>query len=397
MEITARKGLESLIPKLETMVADILQERRDLDLVVPSDFSTIIEYNTGEGSAAEAMSSPQGSSIHINTVPLVMPKLNKKELKIAQGIMYYITTCQDLMGGSREEAVMGFIENPKGMFERYESAFEEAKKENRGPGLEGVKEFLAQRGRTYDDYKSFIIKKAPKARRYLKRMASIIGEKIDNAGLDELRHEMDHVAIFESPMFGQLYRKNREVNNLLNNFMSNRSKENSQKLGRAKMQELKLIAGENPISEIKAFFFNYIPMGKWKEADFDKVRAMVLERYLRSYVVGNQVESIVESLVARKWAQGQMDRQTSNYIFRAATERIGSVAAERYVVELKDVDYKIAAQVLYKELPEWQARFARNAQRAVEVIGNAYKEDPSRLKRANQARTAEEFLELAAA
>ena len=89
-----------------------------------------------------------------------------------------------------------------------------------------------------------------------------------------------------------------------------------------------------------------------------------------------------------------MDRQTSNYLFAIVNRQRESPNAMRYVVRPEKVNYDVANRILYQELPEWKNRFAANGRTAVEAIGNAYRNNPSRLREANKARTFKEFIEL---
>ena len=106
---------------------------------------------------------------------------------------------------------------------------------------------------------------------------------------------------------------------------------------------------------------------------------------------------MLDKLVSVAWSEGQMDRQTSNYLFNIVNRQRESPNAMRYVVRPEQVNYDVANRILYQGLPEWKNRLATNGQTAVNVVGNAYRDNPSRLKEANRARTFQEFMELCGA
>lgn len=388
MKIYARKELKGLVGRVESELEATLKERKELGLSIPKDYNTSIAFYNAQTSIAQAGLTEIGPKIDINVAPLIFEKLKIEDKEKLKKVMNYFNIVRDFIGNKDEDFIFSMIENPTKEIEVFEESFSPKRL------LKEYQDLFNSRGTGYDAYKKTIKLNSKNVDDKIKELYPIIEKSFETIDLSSLRHEIDHVDLFESPMFLDYYKKSIKSSELGQEWYKNKTKSNSNKFANTNKTVLGLRSKIDPILEARALFFSNIETGEWEKVDFDNIKKKVYSDFINYYVELAFPENILDTLVSYEWSKGQMDRQTSNYLFKIVNKQIGSPSHMRYSVNLEQVNYDTANRVLYQDLPRWKHRFAKNAKIAVETIGNAYRDDPSRLKKTKKARTFEEFIEL---
>ena len=116
----------------------------------------------------------------------------------------------------------------------------------------------------------------------------------------------------------------------------------------------------------------------------------VLSEYLETtYTIG-----LLDLLTLPAQQAKTMNVQTVNYLYHMLYQQCGSVHAAHYVIEPEQVDYETANVLLYEQLPALKKRIADNIVLAVNVLGDAFRKDPSWIAKANNARTFDEYIRI---
>ena len=388
MKIQAREELKGLLRKLEHELEIALQERKKLDLSLPQNYNTFIRFYNSQKAMAQAQLIGSSSIIEVNAAPLVINQLKEKDREKLKNVMYYFDIVRDFLGGPEEDIIFSVAEHPIKMINQFEENF--SSKEE----LKRYKRFFKERGRDYSSYKKITIDNAKFVRDTIKEMLPMIKKAFDSADLSSLRHEIDHVDFFSSPIYLDYYSKYIKAAKLGQRLHAKKDKSTSIEYALANMEVLKSMAEVSPLLEIRALFFNYVEPNEWSKVDFNNIKKKVYGNLISGYIEGGFPEEILDKLVSVEWSEDRMDRQTSNYLFDLVNKQRGSPNTLRYVVHPEQVNYSVANYIMYKELPEWKNRFATNGKTIVDIISNAYKNNPSKLKEANKARTFQEFIEL---
>ena len=398
MEIEARTGLEKLVPKLKELVDRALEERQELDLAMPGDFRAYLGFSSRNGDLAIAKCTDSGSIMQVNTLPQALRFLKRKSASKAGRLMDYFAATGEFIPGCEEEVILDIIKDPKKTIAAYEQYLEERKERGEGPGLKELKRIFRDSGTPYKKYKKFIQGKAEPARKLMKDLIPEIESKFDKWTphfASSIRHELDHIAFFQSPLWQEYQREDVERIRLSDEFDLTQNPDLSKKVAEAEMTMLERQSKVHPLVEARAIFFNFIGFEEWDRVDFESVKKQVIRLYHTGYVETSSSQAIMAAIVTSELAKGDMDPETSNYLLKIVNFRADIAVDNTYKPE--KVDYGVVRRVLYEEFPRWQKRFTENAERAIEVIGNAYRDNPSRLRIANNARTFVEFLEMAAA
>jgi len=387
MVVKARKELSDLTKKVELELGTVIKERKELGLSIPQNYDVSITFYNSQKSKAEASACGSKSEMRINVLPSVKEFFNEHELADIIAIEKYFDITRDFLGNPHEEVIFCLLEHPILTLRYFEKSFgsEEA--------LKAYKDFFKERGVEYDIYKKAAIKNAKKVRTLIKELLPNIKYKFRRIDMFSLRHEMDHIDFFSYPMhieFRNILQESSDLSRKIQDGDVSASKECAQ----LNQKILKLMPEVETIVELRALFFSYVKPFGWSGADFEWVKKTIYGSYVYDYIENWLPEKILDKLVSVKWGSGEMDRQTSNYLFRVVTEQCDSPNQLRYIFKPEEVNYKVANQILFSELPYWKMRFADNAQIAVEAVGNAYRDEPSRLKETNKARTFNEFIEI---
>lgn len=265
--------------------------------------------------------------------------------------------------------------------------------------FEKNEEFFKARGKGLNEYLDEAKEVSKFAREYFRQILpnskkALESEETLNQVLDTLRHELDHVDFYQnSSLYKNHFEKRREAGEIYDKFMKGENV--SKQYANKNLEILEDISEVCVTLESKAHFFNQIGLNDWGNANYEKVKNKVMTDISLNYVEGHWNSHILESLISKKWSEGKMNRETSNYLFALVNFQSGSQQSGKYVIDNDHVNFDIANKVLYDEMPQWKKMFAENTKTAVNAIGDAYENDPSRLKRANEATNFNDFMEYA--
>jgi hypothetical protein len=377
-------GLEELIPKVEAEVQKFLEERKTLQLSTPEDFLIYLNHYSHEHALAGALYA-QTPLIVLNALKMTSYQLEGEDKQKINRILQYFDATRPFF--VHESWILHSLQNSEDPIKTFEQkAFPDPAR------LQGFKEGFKTRGRTYEEYEKYILENVGTINKYILELMPKIKEEFKKSDLYTLRHEIDHLDFYTSPIFIEhngKYQKATRLQQELESGNTSVSKEYAQ----SKLELLKSTTEIVPLLEARAWFFNFVPISQWDKGNFEELKGKVYHEFWSQYIEASLPPKIIETLIAQKWSKGEMDTATSNFLFHTVSLQSQSANSKAYIVEPEKVNYDIANKVLYQEIPEWKAKLAQNARTAVEAIGNAYRDQPSRLKEANSAKTFEEFIE----
>lgn len=391
MILSPTPGLEGFARRVGCELSDVIGERERLGLSVTRPSSVFVQLYGVRGATAYASLSDEGPVLGMNALPLAMNVLEDEKRADLSGIIGFFDRTREIFGISNENAVLSFIKDPSEFATWFESSCPPEQ-------FERYKAFFTERGKGYDELKDELLAGAEPVRDALEGFVERMGALSDALDLSSLRHEMDHIDFYTAPFYRIFHDLHEAKQQAKNAWSAHRSLPNSRAYAQAAMDSLEMMVRVTPILEARAMFFNEIPLGGWDDADYGSARNRVNSRFINGYVEDLLVEEVTDPLVANAWSYGLMDRQTSNYVFLMVNQQRGNAeAVMRYLVSPEAVDHRVASRILYDELPMWKRALTDTVIDAAEVFAEAYRDDPSRLKRAMVARTPDEYLALSRA
>ena len=374
----------------EKFDGEIKEERKNLGLSYPRNCNIGIKFYNSSYSTAITKLFNSNPEIQINAFQLFLESENRKNFTPSSLnlIKDYFDIARDFLQWE-DNCIFDIIKNPKREFKKMEKSWN-------SPDLEEFKNFLKERGRSYESYKNFLENRGKNCRTILRRLIPEVKKSFLKEDLSCLRHEADHADFFYSPLSIDLCSKSRMAERLRQRLQEEKDESISKEYAKANMNILETRSKIDTIMEIKALFFNYIKPDEWKKANFDDIKKKVYGHFINAYLEGEYAEYILDPLVSVKWSRAEMDNMTSNYLFNKINEQSGDIKQIRYAGGIKpeEVDYNIANKILYEEIPRWKKRFADNGKIVVDAVGDAYKDNPPRLKKANDAKTFSEFIKI---
>lgn len=384
MEIQAHDRLKGLTPKVESELEKTLQERKNLGLSVPQKFNTLIKFYNNQGGFARAIPTTI-PTISINIAPITSSHLNAEDNKRLGATAYYFDIARDYLINLDEELIFSMINSPQKTILQFEKCFSE-------DGLKERKKIFEERGVSCKTYERFLIEHAGPTKETIEYLLPKMKKTFNAMEIPFLRHEIDHVDFFTAQIYLDCLSISKEIMELCRQSCKDNSL--SVEYVKANMECLETMTKIQPILEARALFFDYIKPGEWCNINFDNAKKDVYDNFVSSYIEDSYVGNTLDKLISVKWSENQMDRQTSNYLFKEVLTKAKNPNADRYVVDESRVNYDVANQILKQELPRWQNKFKANAKIAVEAIGNAYRDNPSKLSAANSAKTFQEYINL---
>jgi hypothetical protein len=211
---------------------------------------------------------------------------------------------------------------------------------------------------------------------------------------------LDHLAFFEGGLTKREEAITKRIRELRRDFNAGGRKSESPELAAADTEALEFYSGYRPLIEAAALVFDHVPEDGWEAYRADprevsqRIRLSFLENYVDNTLTeANDRNSIAITLVSKKYGEGRMNDETSEFI-RSRTG--GTRKSMSYKATAPgEINLDIAAEILYRELPHWQQRYHMGAVRATDALATAYSQDPSRLKRAYiGAETVDDFIEI---
>lgn len=382
MEIDALKGLEYVVPVLESELGKDLKERKDLGLSVPENFNVQARLYSSSGVLAESISK-NPPSIVVNVAQNVYRNLNKKNRKELSSVMEYFDITKDFFMGGKEETVLSTMEDPEGTLSIFEDLMS---KED----FEKYKDIFREKGTSYEEHKEMVIEKSGDTRKKLRRLWPKIISKFEDSDFSFLRHELDHIDFFSSPVYRNHMEKGENIEYLEKNIVD---RDSFKKYAQTNFEFLDSMSKTLPLLESRALFFGGVPRGEWGNVNFDEVKEDVIDYFSRNYT-GNISERIISKLIPYEWSEGRIDKNTAHYLLKKVEDDAGNNNPLNYRVDYNEVNKEAADRILYEDIPEYKKMFSDNMEKATDIIGDAYRDNPRRLREANKAENFDEYLEI---
>ncbi|MBW3012342.1 hypothetical protein KY311_04100 [Candidatus Woesearchaeota archaeon] len=386
MEIKAAWGLGKLKPKVKHDLEKVLHERRRLGLGVPENVEVRINYyNDDCNAAAKAFLEGDTPVVDVNVLNTQAASFSDAECdKGTEGIKLYFSLSREIFGDYDEEWILEAMKHPVNTIEAFE--------EELGPRkLARLKRDFNERGKKYSKSKFNAIKFAKPVRRMFRELKPKIDEKFLGIRVSdtELRHEVDHIDFMQSKIakkLDALVEKEAKLRRLVKNGETKYVAE----LHKTQTALLRAGSEENVIAEIRALFFDQVPMNRWAGRDYERLEATVYEKFDEMYMNGPLTQEILETLIAMRITVPEFSKDTENYVRRMVhISTCQPEEAAKYRPDAGKINYPTAKEILRKELPFWQSEYEINAMIAAIAVSRALEEDSSRLKRADE--TAETF------
>lgn len=380
--VIVHKKLEGLAPRLIKDLEVALRERGDMGLSVPQEFDVRLRfYEPGSKPHSDANTRTVGSkpSVTISALPESLNYLGGENRKAVKTVMSFFDLTRRFISFDTE-----FLPGPEGIDgdndeyvviltmrepERTIRYLEDTAPEGR---LAAYKDSLKKRRQDFDALKEKVIRTAKPAEESLARLAPVLQDLFSSVGFGSTRHEMDHVDFSTSAIYEDLHQSLE---------------------GGVNPQTLAKFSQAKTLSEVRALFFDHVPLNSWGEADMRSVEETVVAHYADEYINSPKYSEAVVGMVL-KADNTTIDDDTANYISGAIDRRSRN---GRFKFDPAKVDYRVAGKILHDQLPLWRIATRANAEIAAEAIGNAYRDDPRRLRAANGARSFQEFIEFCAA
>lgn len=391
MRVKSRNEFKELKEPVESRLESSLKERESLGLSTPQKFDAFVKFYPVEKAQALADHNEGEPYLSINLAPIVLGQLEgNNNQKMSALMQNYFDKFREIFG--YEDNIFSLMYYPHKTIKNLKESFnqEDLIKKN---------DFFKSRGKSFYDYLNEAQEISKFARNYFREILPDTKEKFKSEDslkktLGLLRHELDHVDFYQnSNLFKKHLEKLNEVGEFHRKFMEgeNVSKQYAQK----QLETLESISEVDVTMEARAHFFNQIDLNDWINANYEKSKSNILGDLSLAYVESHWLDPLMNALLSQKWSEGRMNRETSNYLFALTSSQSRSSDTEKYILDKEKVNYDIANKVLYDEIPQWKKMFAENSKTAVNAIGDAYENDPSRLKRANEATNFNDFIEYA--
>ncbi len=388
MIVVPLPGLEDLTLRIESGLTDALREREQLGLSVPPRPRLKVMFYRTRNEKAFATVRGSERTIGINTAALWQPLLDEGERSDLETVMRYFDVARELIAKPSEETILSLLNAPEPVLSALESSMSE-------DALKRRQNYLSMRGTTYEQYREEIVRNAHEVKDTLAQLLPGFEKLAPNVDLSFIRHELDHIDFFSAPFSAVHLARKERADRTWTAFKQEEDALSRHEYAEALIDCLGSTTVSLPLLETRALFFDTIEPCRWDDADYDAAGSTVLWRFLTNYVEDLFLENLADTLTFYALHIGQMNVQTAHYVHQTTSyQRLDVIAAQRYDIWPPEVDFKEANRILYSEMPFWKAAMAHTAVDAVEVFAQAYRDDPSRLKRAMVARTPEEYLSL---
>ena len=388
MRVVPLPGLENLVIRIESGLIDALREREQLGLSVPQRPKINVMFYQGRNRLAFANDQGGERTMGVNTAVLWQPLLSERERSDLESVMRYFDVARELIREPSEETILLLMNDPESILGSMESSMSVG-------ALDRRKNYLSMRGTTYEQYREILVRDAHQVRDTLAHLLPRFEQLAPDVNLSFIRHELDHIDFYSAPF--SIHHNSRYERAVKAGvvFRERGDDASRHEYARARMEFLGSKALSRPLLEARAMFFDLIKPGMWDRVDYDVVGSNVLWRFLKNYVEDSLVEDLVDTLTLCALNRGRMSAQTAQYVQQTTSyQRLDEGAVNRYNIWPPEVDFSEANRILYCEIPYWKAKMADMAGEATEVFAAAYRDDPSRLKRAMVARTPEEYIAL---
>jgi len=388
MKLHYQDELKSISERIDEALNVALQERKDLGLPVPESFDTEISFYKYPKAEAVARFVDNKPMIAVNAGTVMFHTMKPEQQAELREVMDYFDIVRDLVNSCEEDPIFSIIDNPQDGIKKIEDSFAS------GEALETYKTGFKERGNSYDYYTGIATRHADYIKGAIGRLMPVIMDAFNENNLYVLRHELDHADFYNSDIYSVFLKQIKETDELSVRLHVGKDESVSKEYAQANMDTLQMSSKMKPLLETRALFFTHIEPEGWDKADYDVVRKKVFGEFCESYIEGHFPEDMTDKIVSLAWSNGTMDRQTSNYIFKRVNTQRKSTNAMRYSFQHELVNFDVANDIIYRQLPDWKLRFANSADFTSRIFANAYQNDPSRIADAKPAKNFQEYLEL---
>ncbi len=387
----SHESLKPVVEKIEKEMEFVANEREELGLSDTQDFD--VDINTGldrRGYLGRTLLGPP-KIIELYGIEYAIGDLYRKDENLRKGIndlQFYFSSVEDLLyvAGNkkskvREKDIISFICDP-------ESAIRKIESENAGIANDIYWEMV---GVDYEKMKHYLISESGVSMDALEIITPAVAEAFMKAKtLKRLRHEKDHTDFFSGPIYTEL---NDAMNGMdAARFAFSKGDMSEKDFIKANKRIIKAHKEGETIYEPRGMFFNYVKPGEWTKENIENAKSLVkcffgmngYTAFTTEYFLDWMLNSIPSDVV---------NNNTKDY----TRQYFGSgLKAEKIVKKSHDdpVDHKFVNRFIYKDLPNAMYRFSEMARNATDVIGDAYKVNPSLLSTANSAKSYKEYLNI---
>ncbi len=372
-----------------------IEERRDLGLSVPTNFNLNIGFHQTPGTFASAVSSTnKNPSLNISLLNIIRGfafKTKKKALESdVKNLINYFDIARDFLGGFGESRVALFLDDPEKQFYRFEHEIHSSS------SLQSLKRMMDKRGVPYANYKDYLFNNIESTQSLLIKVIDSGSDFIKSYSYNVLRHELDHVDFYENVALHDTFlRQGLEFGGALINAHSNTNPLTQSKYLKMLPDKLRSVSKVNSFMEARAYFFNFVPLGEWRSADFDSISSKIENHYCNNYIKKSFQGQLLSYAINAYWIVNKMDETTSNYLHQKIANKTGSIDSERYgQIDESKVDKNLAKQILEHDLPHWENIFIEDAKQVIGVLNQVYSKDTSIFPKANSAKTVDQYVQI---
>lgn len=375
-DIYVMSGLEKLVEPIATQIDDALKEREQLGLSLPKRLQLHIDYHFMEG--ATACASPATPPIlRVNALGQAAMNTRCDDYRT---VCMFFNAVRSVYTDMPQETLLRIVEDAKVL---------DAVEAEGGEYFEKMKRHVASLGRPYDEFKRHVISTQPLVKQAFGRAKTKIVTDVRGQKINDVRHELDHIDFFSSPLVQQHTDLQNRVGTLTMQLEAG-DVSVSKELAAAQLELLKYDAKYNPIIELRAFVFDYIMPGEWINADFSQIRDNAVNRFKMDYVRCVYADRIAHAVLSQYWSRGEMDRATSNVVFHGVHQISGNARGTNYPLPATYND-ELARRV-FADIVSWVNQYQQNAEQIADAVYGAYRDNPSHLAKSTKVSSFEEFL-----
>ena len=373
MNISAQRGLEALIPFVQTEIEKAVHEREYLGMPTPEDFDVVLGYHDTIGGGAYVELVDSTPVMFINSLRSVAPSVLEYAHQEVSELIHHLDTIGYVFtnhwDGISGESMFGVFLNPEQGIKEFESSF------NSEEEFESYKKMINSRGVPYEHYKELVFKSNRVMKKKLGWLIPIIERDFpESIMVRYIRHEVDHLDSALSPMYRELIPIFSELGDLERRFYLQGETSVAEELKTKNSEVLERYIGLFPVLELKAMFFDHIEPFGWHNTDPVSVQEDVLANFTTFSIKGIG-ERMLHRVVSFERASDNIDDDISNFILGNYYDKRRSPKTERYIYNPE----KIEISALIDARAAWEGcmiRCKRQAEHMAPIIARAYEKDP---------------------
>lgn len=383
LPVSVFPGLEGIIENISLRCKEAEEERAELGMRVPKNYNVEAHLFSSRNANGEAVR--ESSTIRLFVGNIIQNDVSSDEAKDLGCIEEYILRMKSLFPEFGEKDVVYVMRHAKEYVEprlKMNFATEEM--------LQEYKHEEAKKGFDVDEAVAYLVAHASDARDAMEKLLPLVVERFPIIQNTTLRHELDHIDLFQSQLGKEHYKKGDAFEEVKKGV---EKKEISPgEFVNANNELLDSYCRFNTFLEGRAHFFSYILPGKWSAVDYRVVERSILKSIDNHYVNGFFLPDILNRLLAPFKLAGRINDDTIAYCQHVV--RKGKKEALQYRYDIENVQKGFAHYLLGKKLEFWKNKCSIIAASVIPVIGRTFEQDPSRFVYAQGATSYEDFLDI---